>query len=876
MKKLAVAILTLALGFAGLVAQPASAAVTLDANGVSLVFQESSSVRIAGSATANRGKAAGDIVKYPGVATISGTVVDAVIETVSVTSATIDNFDGGSAVSSQPNFFQSDVTTTNAGSVVYQFSFYVGGTYTGVGTGTSVTLRNVYINSYDLDSSQSNNNQYTQFTGVQSYTLSSNTTIAVSSSGNMLQFINSANGASYSASNGSYTKGRVQVKYDFLSTISIKVGTDNAGSGGSNYFALDFSVGLAWTEGSTTINTSSVTNSFNSPPTSTNSSVTATASTPQFLTMADFGTYADPDGNPWVDVKIVTLPTNGTLEFYNGSAWVAVTAGQNITENAITQNYLRYTPFSSASSDSLTFKVGDGLLYSTAAYTLSITVTGGSSPSPSPSPSASAQSITYAQPADQLLTAGTLVVAPTADSNLPVTLTSGTTGICTVSSFTITLVAVGTCTTTATQPGDSSYSPATPVARSFQITAAPAPSSTPAGPSVSPVSGTTLATTPITLSKPTNTGGAGAACLVDPADSVCKASVTLPGKGTFTLNSDGTTKFVAALGFYGTAVVQYRVTDNYGQSSQAPVTVTVTKPSAPVVLPLSAATLINQAIKLTPSISSSEFGSPALCLVDPADSVCKSSVTLPGKGTFVLNEDRTVTFTPAKGFVGEATVQLRATDKYGQSSEALITVRVSPLPGAQVGSTKGVTPIVLKPVRASLKSSEICLIDVADQGCKTVVKAPNIGTWRQATDGSVSFVAVAGYIGTTSVQQRVTESGASTFNPYTVTVAKKRGPVTITISGFADGSPVMTASIKAQVNAFLKAYADYRQVTCIGYTEGPTVLPTDTALSRQRALNACAFVKSGLGSKLLVIPVRAGQDTVEAAHLRRVTITLND
>lgn len=878
MKKLAVAILTFALAFTGLVVQPAQAAVILDANGVSLVFQESSSVRIAGSANANRGEAAGDIVKYPGVATISGTVVDAVIETVSVTSATIDTYDGGSAVSGQPNFFQSDVSTTNAGSVVYGFSFYVGGTYTGVGTGTAVTLRNVYINSYDLDASQNNNNQYTQFTGVQSYTLSANTTIAVSSSGNMLQFINSTNGAQYSASNGSYTKGRVQVKYDFLSTISIKIGTDSAGSGGSNYYALDFSVGLPWTEGSTTISTTSVQNSFNTPPTSANDSATAAASTPQFVTLSDFGTYADVDGNPWVDVKIVTLPTDGTLEFYNGSAWVAVTAGQNIAADAIDLSKLRYTAGANASSDSITFKVGDGLAYSTATYTLSITVTGGGSPSPSPSPSpsASAQSITYAQPADQLLTAGTLVVAPTADSNLPVTLTSSTTGICTVSSFTITLLAVGACTTTATQPGDSSYSAATPVSRSFQITAANAPSSTPAGPNLTPVSATTLATTPVTLSKPNNYGGSGAACLVDPADSVCKSSVMLSGKGTFTLNSDGTTKFVAVLGFYGTAVVQYRVTDSYGQSSQAPVTVTVTKPAAPVTKGLSAATLMNQPIKLTPSISASEYGTPALCLVDPADSVCKSSVTLPGKGTFVLNEDGSVTFTPAKGFIGEATVQLRATDKYGQSSEAPITVRVSPVPGAQVGSTKGVTPIVLKPVRASLKSSEICLIDVADQGCKSVVKAPAVGTWRQAADGSVSFVAVAGYIGTTSVQQRVTVAGASTFNPYTVTVAKKRGPVTITISGFADGSPVMTASIKAQVNAFLKAYADYRQVTCVGYTEGPTVLPTDTALSRQRALNACAFVKSGLGSKLLVNKVRAGQDTVEASHLRRITITLND
>jgi CshA-type fibril repeat protein len=353
--------------------------------------------------------------------------------------------------------------------------------------------------------------------------------------------------------------------------------------------------------------------------------------------------------------------------------------------------------------------------------------------------------------------------------------------------------------------------------------------------------------------------------------------VTLPGKGTFKLNSDGTTTFTAVIGFYGTAVVQYRVTDMYGQSGQAPVTVIVTKPAAPSVKTASGTTLSTQALKLSPAFSSSnEQGAPDLCVVDPADSVCKSSVTLPGKGTFTLNADGTVTFTPVKGFAGEALVQLRATDKYGQSVEAPVSVIVSPVPGAQVGSTKGVTPIILKPVRASLKSTEICLIDVADQGCKTVVKAANIGTWRQAANGSVSFVAVAGYYGTTTVQQRVTFSGASTFNPYTVTVAKKRGPVTITISGFADGSPVMTAAIKAQVNAFLKAYADYRKVTCIGYTEGPTVLATDAALSRQRALNACGFVKSGLGKSLFVNKVRAGQDTVEAAQYRRITITLND
>ena len=150
------------------------------------------------------GKTAGSIVVYRNVATISSTVVDAVVETVSVTSATISNYDGGSAISggTSDEYFQSDINTTNAGSVVYKFSFFQGGTYTAVNTGTPVVLQNVFINSYDLDQSQAGNNQYTQFTGVQSYTLSTNTTIGVSSSGNMLQFINIANSASYDANSG--------------------------------------------------------------------------------------------------------------------------------------------------------------------------------------------------------------------------------------------------------------------------------------------------------------------------------------------------------------------------------------------------------------------------------------------------------------------------------------------------------------------------------------------------------------------------------------------------------------------------------------------------------------------------------------------------
>ena len=403
----------------------------------------------------------------------------------------------------------------------------------------------------------------------------------------------------------------------------------------------------------------------------------------------------------------------------------------------------------------------------------------------------------------------------------------------------------------------------------------------PAPPVVQPASGTTEATNPITLTPPTSYPaelGKPSLCLVDPADNVCKQQVTLPGKGTFTLNANGTVSFVAAPGFVGTATVQLRATDALGQSSEAPITVIVTKPAAPVVGPAGGTTLINQPITLNPPVTwPPAYGNPDLCLVDPADNVCKQQVTLPGKGTFTLNPDGTVTFVPAKGFIGEATVQLRATDKYGQSSEAPITVRVTDVPGSQNGSTKGETPVVLAPEKPVEPGSDICLIDPNDKQCKTVVTIAGAGTWTQQADGSVKFAPVAGYVGKVMVMQRITRAASlPRLTPYTVVVAKKRGPVTITISGFADGSPVLTAAIKAKINAFLKAYADYKNVTCIGYTEGPTVLATDAALSKKRAINGCAFVKAGLGKKLVVKKISAGQDKVEADSYRRITITLND
>lgn len=106
------------------------------------------------------------------------------------------------------------------------------------------------------------------------------------------------------------------------------------------------------------------------------------------------------------------------------------------------------------------------------------------------------QVITFPQPADTPLSAGTLTASATATSGLPVTFVSTTPAVCTVEGTSVALRAVGPCTINADQSGNSVWAPAPQVTRTFQVTGV-APANTVA-PVVSGTStfGQLLSTTP--------------------------------------------------------------------------------------------------------------------------------------------------------------------------------------------------------------------------------------------------------------------------------------------------------------------------------------------------------------------------------------------
>jgi len=86
---------------------------------------------------------------------------------------------------------------------------------------------------------------------------------------------------------------------------------------------------------------------------------------------------------------------------------------------------------------------------------------------------AASQTIAFASLSGVQLGVAPFTAGATASSGLPVSFASTTPTVCTVSGNTVTIVAIGTCSITASQAGNATYTAATPVTQSFAVTVKP-------------------------------------------------------------------------------------------------------------------------------------------------------------------------------------------------------------------------------------------------------------------------------------------------------------------------------------------------------------------------------------------------------------------
>ncbi|MES2845716.1 MAG: fibronectin type III domain-containing protein [Pseudomonadota bacterium] len=198
-------------------------------------------------------------------------------------------------------------------------------------------------------------------------------------------------------------------------------------------------------------------------------------------------------------------PTIGTATAGDASASVTFTAPTSTGGAVITGYTVTSSPGGLTGTGATSPVTVPGLTNGTA-YTFTVQATNSqgsgtaSAASNSVTPKQS-QTITFANPGAQNF--GTSpTFAPTASSALAVTLTSTTTGVCTVSGFDVTFVTTGTCTIEATQAGNGAYSAATAVQRSFSVNAV-----VPGAPTIgTATAGDTTAS--VTFTAPASSGGA--------------------------------------------------------------------------------------------------------------------------------------------------------------------------------------------------------------------------------------------------------------------------------------------------------------------------------------------------------------------------------
>ncbi|MFK0271955.1 calcium-binding protein, partial [Pseudomonas asiatica] len=117
---------------------------------------------------------------------------------------------------------------------------------------------------------------------------------------------------------------------------------------------------------------------FSAPPNSTDDSATTLEDTPLLLQASDFGTYSDAQNIPLAAVKITSLPALGSLQYHNGSAWVAVLEDQVISKAELDAGRLQFVPALNGNGSgyaAIGFKVSDGTDFAVNANTLSIDVT---------------------------------------------------------------------------------------------------------------------------------------------------------------------------------------------------------------------------------------------------------------------------------------------------------------------------------------------------------------------------------------------------------------------------------------------------------------------------------------------------------------------
>lgn len=264
-------------------------------------------------------------------------------------------------------------------------------------------------------------------------------------------------------------------------------------------------------------------------------------------------------------------------------------------------------------------------------------------------------------------------------------------------------------------------------------------------------------------------------------DTLTVSLVSDVSHGTLSLGSDGAFTYTAEDGFVGTDAFSYQVSDTAGSTDTATVSIVVqVVNNAPV----------SQADSYTLSedgsiVTSAETG--VLINDSDADSdlLTATLVSDVSHGALTFNSDGSFTYTPAANFNGTDTFSYMANDGVDDSAETLVTMTVEAVDDPVVVSDDSYT--VDAGTQLDVAAAQGVLANDTDVDGDTLsvqlVSDVTHGTLSLSTDGSFTYVADDGFVGTDLFTYQV-DDGTSVSDSATVSIVVKE--VNQTPSGVAD------------------------------------------------------------------------------------------
>ncbi|HFI0635394.1 TPA: YSIRK-type signal peptide-containing protein, partial [Streptococcus suis] len=304
--------------------------------------------------------------------------------------------------------------------------------------------------------------------------------------------------------------------------------------------------------------------------------------------------------------------------------------------------------------------------------------------------------------------------------------------------------------------------------------------------------------------------------LNDKGEAVTTVPATKDGKvvGTYTIDGEGVITFTPNPDFVGTAdPVKVQAKDANGTSVETTYTPTVT-PVTPTATPAETEDIqgkpqtTDATVLFTEGDEVAPIDKSTITLLDADGQPAKSvPATKDGKevGTYTINENGVITFTPNPDFVGTADpVKVQAKDTNGTVAETTYTPTVTPVTPTATpaetediqGKTQSGTP-VFTPGHDEVPMDDTVPATFEDGTTEKVI--PGEGTYTVAPDGKVTFVPEKDFTGTgTGVTvKRVDKNGTpatATYTPNVTPVTPTATPVETTdIQGKTQsGTPVFT------------------------------------------------------------------------------------